>query len=90
VGLGGIPTSVVAVAWSWFFLLGGAPGGLATLADRQRQHRQQRQLTAPDVLPSGNAGSHTGFKLFYREDTGLMEPAAVLALRPRPEVVVYE
>ena len=49
-----------------------------------------RQLTAPDVLPSGNAGSYTGFKLFYREDTGLMNPAAVLALQPRPEVVVYE
>jgi hypothetical protein len=48
------------------------------------------QLTAPDVLPSGNAGSYTGFKLFYREDTGLMDPAAVLALQPHPEVVVYE
>ena len=48
------------------------------------------QLTAPDVLPSGNAGNYTGFKLFYREDTGLMDPAAVLRLQPRPEVVVYE
>ena len=44
-----------------------------------------KQLTAPDVLPSGNAGSYTGFKLFYSEDTGLMDPAAVLRLRPRPE-----
>jgi hypothetical protein len=48
------------------------------------------QLTAPDVLPSGIAGSFTGFKLFYREDTDLMDPAAVLRLQPRPEVVVYE
>ena len=46
------------------------------------------QLTAPDVLPRGNAGNYTGFKLFYREDTGLMDPAAVLRLQPRPEVVV--
>ena len=33
---------------------------------------------------------HKGFKLFYEEDTDLMAPAAVLAMRPRPEVIVYE
>ncbi len=33
---------------------------------------------------------HTGFKLFYVEDTGLMSPAQVMRLRPRPEVVIYE
>jgi hypothetical protein len=32
----------------------------------------------------------TGFKLFFEEDTGLMTPRQVLALRPVPEVVVYE
>jgi hypothetical protein len=31
-----------------------------------------------------------GFKLFYEEDTNLMSPAGVLALRPPPDVVVYE
>ncbi len=31
-----------------------------------------------------------GFKLFYREDTGLMTPRQVLGLRPRPDFVVYE
>jgi hypothetical protein len=31
-----------------------------------------------------------GFKLFYREDTRLMTPQQVLALRPPPDVVVYE
>ena len=31
-----------------------------------------------------------GFKLFYREDAGLMSPAQVLRLRPAPSVVVYE
>ena len=38
-------------------------------------------------------GVHAGFKLFYAEDTRhgpLMLPAQVLALRPRPEFVVYE
>ena len=31
-----------------------------------------------------------GFKLFYREDEGLMSPREVLALRPEPDFVVYE
>jgi hypothetical protein len=31
-----------------------------------------------------------GFKLFYQEDTGLMTPRQVIALRPRVDVVVYE
>lgn len=38
-------------------------------------------------------GMHTGFKLFYEEDTEgsrLMRPEEVLALRPAPEYVVYE
>lgn len=32
----------------------------------------------------------TGLKLFFEEDTTLMKPGTVLALRPRPDVVVYE
>lgn len=31
-----------------------------------------------------------GFKLFYKEDTDLMSPRSVMALRPRPDVIVYE
>lgn len=31
-----------------------------------------------------------GFKLFYKEDTGLMSPRSVLRLRPPPDMVVYE
>jgi hypothetical protein len=31
-----------------------------------------------------------GLKLFYREDTNMMQPRNVLRLRPRPEFVVYE
>ena len=31
-----------------------------------------------------------GFKLFFEEDTNVMSPASVLALRPPPDVVVYE
>lgn len=33
---------------------------------------------------------YDGFKLFYREDTNLMKPGAVLDLRPPPDLVVYE
>jgi hypothetical protein len=33
---------------------------------------------------------HTGFKLFYREDSDLMTPRQVLGLRPPPDVVIYE
>ena len=35
-------------------------------------------------------GFGTGFKLFYREDVGLMTPRQVLRLRPPPDFVVYE
>ena len=48
------------------------------------------QLTAPSVLPGGLAGSFTGFKLFFHEDTDLMSPAKALALSPAPDVIVYE
>jgi hypothetical protein len=43
--------------------------------------------------PRGRAalgGPYNGFKLFFREDTGLMSPRDVLRLRPAPDVVVYE
>ena len=43
-------------------------------------------VRGPDTL----GGPYNGFKLFFREDTGLMSPRDVLALRPAPDVVVYE
>jgi hypothetical protein len=33
---------------------------------------------------------YNGFKLFFREDTGLMSPRDVLALNPAPDVIVFE
>lgn len=35
-------------------------------------------------------GTHVGFKLFYREDTNLYTPKEVMALKPRPDLVMYE
>jgi hypothetical protein len=35
-------------------------------------------------------GFRHGFKLFYKEDQGMMSAKQVMALTPRPDVVVYE
>ncbi len=35
-------------------------------------------------------GAHDGFKVFFREDTNRMRPAAVMGLEPRPDLIVYE
>ncbi len=43
-----------------------------------------------DEFVRGRDPARHGFKLFYREDTGLMAPRDVLSLRPQPEFVVYE
>ena len=39
---------------------------------------------------SESATFHNGFKLFFEEDTDLMSHKEVLALRPQPDLVVYE
>lgn len=33
---------------------------------------------------------HSGFKLFYKQDTHMMSPKQVLRLRPRPDLVIYQ
>ncbi|MEA2142580.1 MAG: hypothetical protein QOI64_1010 [Solirubrobacteraceae bacterium] len=43
-----------------------------------------------DLFTSELTRFHNGFKLFYEEDTNLMSPQQVLALRPPPDLVVYE
>ncbi|MBA2240339.1 MAG: hypothetical protein H0W09_03715, partial [Solirubrobacterales bacterium] len=53
--------------------------------DRPNKVSKYRQLRAEP-----GSGLHSGFKLFYEEDTNLMSPADVLELRPAPDVVVYE
>ena len=54
---------------------GDRPNKLAKYAEFTRGERPQM---------------YDGFKLFYREDTNLMSPGAVLDLRPPPDLVVYE
>jgi hypothetical protein len=43
-----------------------------------------------DFAGTNRTGFHDGFKLFYEEDTDLMSPRQVLAMRPPPDVIVYE
>jgi hypothetical protein len=52
--------------------------------DRPNKLSKYREFTSEAVR------FHDGFKLFYREDTNLMSPGAVLDLRPPPDLVVYE
>jgi hypothetical protein len=53
-------------------------------ADQANKTAKYREFTR------GRRDRFHGFKLFYREDTGLMRPGQVLRLRPRPDLVVYE
>lgn len=43
-----------------------------------------------DLQAPRGSGFHSGFKLFYLEDTDLMSPDDVLALKRKPDVVIYE
>jgi hypothetical protein len=52
--------------------------------DRANKVAKYREFTR------GRSDRHHGFKLFYKEDTGLMTPRQVMRLRPRPELIVYE
>jgi hypothetical protein len=53
--------------------------GFGDQAQKQAKYRELAQRRLPN-----------GFKLFYKEDRGLMAPRAVEALSPRPQFVVYE
>ncbi len=55
--------------------------GFGTQAQKKAKYRE---------FTRGRARELNGFKLFYREDTGLMTPRQVLRLRPQPDVVAYE
>ena len=66
------------------------PRGLAVtmnvdgFGDRPNKLAKYREFT------TDGTSFDDGFKLFYHEDTGLMKPRSVLALRPPPDLIVYE
>ena len=55
--------------------------GFGTRAQKEAKYRE---------FTRGRAKELNGFKLFYREDTGLMTPRQTLRLKPSPDVVAYE
>lgn len=42
------------------------------------------------VLHATKPGQFSGFKLFFKEDTDLLSPKAVLALKPAPDLITYQ
>ena len=64
--------------------------GLAVTMNVDGFGNQPNKIGKYDQFTSELARFHNGFKLFYEEDTDLMSPAQVLALRPPPDLVVYE
>ncbi len=64
--------------------------GLALTMNVDGFGNQANKISKYDQFTSELTRFHNGFKLFYEEDTDLMSPAQVLALRPPPDLVVYE
>jgi hypothetical protein len=68
--------------------------GVATIKSVDGIGTKAQKLATYRGLTTGlPKGIGAGFKLFYQEDTRhgpLMTPAQVLAVRPRPELVIYE
>ena len=57
--------------------------GFGTAAAKRSKYRQ--------LAPLATSPFYRGFKLFYKEDSGLMKPGQVLKLRPRPlDLAIYE
>jgi hypothetical protein len=66
--------------------------GYGTADQKKNIYRQLAYRSgagAGSTHPPGG-GRFNGFKLFYKEDTGLMSAAQALGLAPPPDVVVYE
>ncbi len=64
--------------------------GLALTMNVDGFGNRANKVSKYDQFTSELTRFHDGFKLFYEEDTKLMTPRQVLALRPPPDLVVYE
>jgi hypothetical protein len=64
--------------------------GLALTMNVDGFGNRANKVSKYDQFTSELTRFHNGFKLFYEEDTNLMAPRDVLALRPPPDLVVYE
>jgi len=66
------------------------PPGLAVTMNVDGFGDRPNKISKYEAFTSEATRFHDGFKLFYEEDTNLMSPGAVLALRPPPDLVMYE
>jgi hypothetical protein len=66
------------------------PRGLAVTMNVDGFGTRAAKVSKYRLFTTDGKRFHDGFKLFYREDTGLMKPRSVLALQPPPDLVVYE
>jgi hypothetical protein len=66
------------------------PPGIALVLNADGFGTAVNKVAKYDLFASRPPRAHRGFKLFYREDEGLMTPRDVLRLRPQPELIVYE
>lgn len=64
--------------------------GLATVFNVDGVGSQAEKTGKYTSLAANKPGFFHGFKLFYEEDKGLMTPRSVMALTPRPDLVVLE
>ncbi len=64
--------------------------GLATVFNVDGFGAKPNKINKYKALVVGKERFHHGFKLFYKEDLGLMKPRSVMALTPRPDLIVYE
>jgi hypothetical protein len=66
------------------------PRGLAMTMNVDGFGAQPNKIAKYRQFTHDGTRFYNGYKLFYREDTGLMKPRQVLRLRPPPDLVVYE
>jgi hypothetical protein len=66
------------------------PRGLAVTMNVDGFGNRANKVSKYREFTSDGTPFHHGYKLFYKEDTGLMSPRSVLALQPPPDLVVYE
>ena len=66
------------------------PPGLAVTMNVDGFGDRPNKVAKYDEFTSDGVRFNDGLKLFYDEDTNLMDPGAVLALGPPPDLVVYE
>jgi len=64
--------------------------GLATVMNVDGFGSPAQKIDKWRAFTSEDVRFRNGYKLFYEEDTDLMSPREVMAMKPRPDLVMYE